>query len=110
MNTNSYLNPQSMRQQCSDAIADLSRDNNIYREISKRIDEFVGDSRFKSTGVDALKAHLSDYQFVIRAMIAANEYDIYDFNVLMNSVGYETLADAVANTNSLKKYTVLFFL
>lgn len=92
MNTNSYLNPQSMRQQCSDAIADLSRDNNIYREISKRIDEFVGDSRFKSTGVDALKAHLSDYQFVIRAMIAANEYDIYDFNVLMNSVGYETLA------------------
>lgn len=91
MNTNSYLNPQSMRQQCSDAIADLSRDNNIYREISKRIDEFVGDSRFKSTGVDALKAHLSDYQFVIRAMIAANEYDIYDFNVLMNSVGYETL-------------------
>lgn len=91
MNTYSYLNPQSMRQQCSDAIADLLRDNNIYREINSRIDNFIANTKLQSTGINALKTHLNDYKFVIRAIIAANEYDIVDYNSLSNSVGNQIL-------------------
>lgn len=95
MTRDDYLNPESIRSQCSQAVSRMEEDNRALKMIKEGIQEFVGDDEIKSESFSDLKQQLNNYQIIIEAMRTANTADIGDFKNLGGLVGSEILDGAV---------------
>lgn len=91
MTRGDYLNPDSMRLQCSQAISRMEEDNQALKAVGESICEFAADPEIESRAFYALKQQLKDYQTVAEAMILANTFAIRDFRLLSACVGDEVL-------------------
>lgn len=91
MTQKDYLNPESIRLQCSQAVSRMEEDNKTLEIINQCIQDFAGDEEIKSESFYALKKQLKGYQTVIEAVRTVNTADIGDFKNLQSLVGSEIL-------------------
>lgn len=94
MNENSYLNPDTVKAECDEAINVFNCDNVSIQTIKTKLEEFTSDDEIKSDAFSTLKQQISDYMFVLQAFTNANNSDIGDYNTLKSSVGDEELVGA----------------
>lgn len=91
MDRNSYLNPDTIIEQCDNAIRNLQADTEALMIMETGLDNFITNDEIKSKAFDALKQQIADYKTVIAAMIRANDSDILDFTRLKTLVGDKVL-------------------
>lgn len=91
MTVNDYLNPDSMRNQCSQAVSRMEEDNRALEIAERGIDKFAVDPEIESQSFYALKQQLKSYKTLIEASKIANDTDIRDFQSLSVLVGNEVL-------------------
>ncbi len=95
MTREDYLNPESIRAQCSQAVSRMEEDNRALETIKQSIHEFAADDEIKSESFSDLKQQLKNYETIIEAVRAANASDIGDFRSFSSLVGGEILDGAV---------------
>lgn len=91
MQESSYLNPDSIKQECNSAIAVLNNDNASIEIIKNSLTDFTSDEEIKSDAFTTLKQQISDYSVVMETMTSANDLDIHDYERLISLVGDEEL-------------------
>lgn len=91
MTRSDHLNPDSMRDQCGQAISRMEEDNKALETVRKSIDVFAADPEIASQSFYALKQQLQGYQTIIEAMKIANSLNIRDFRSLSSMVCDELL-------------------
>ena len=86
-----YLNPESVRNQCSQAVSRMEEDNQALEAVGRCIEDFSKDPEIESQSFYTLKQQLNGYQTIIEAIKIANALDIRDFKRLSVCVGNEVL-------------------
>ena len=94
MNTDSYLDPLAIKQQCTDMLKEFRTQNTNITNVRKGLRAFINDDGLKTDSFDALKSQINDYMLLLSGMRQANNSDIEDCNSLMVEVGYEILDGA----------------
>ncbi|MDD3361691.1 MAG: DUF6531 domain-containing protein [Hespellia sp.] len=95
MDTSSYINPGTIKSQCESAINILQKNNQDLQVAVAGIANFTGDASIQSTAFQAMKQQLADYTMIVRALEAANLWDISDFQTLSGAVGGEILDGSI---------------
>ena len=91
MTPKDYLNPESIRLQCSQAVSRMEEDNKALEIINQSIQDFARDEEIKSESFYALKQQLKGYETIIEAVRTANIANARDFESLGSLVGSEVL-------------------
>lgn len=90
-----YLDPLTIKSQCSAAITEIDTDNSALTVAYTAVDSFINDTTIKSDAFDALKSSFRPYLTIITRLKNANESDKADFETLKSSVGSEVLDGSV---------------
>lgn len=91
MEYTSILRPAEIKSTSYKYIGYLSKENEVYRDIMKKVNNMVADQSLEGKAVEALKQQVSNYFDVLIGLCTANEADINDANALINLVGDEEL-------------------
>ena len=90
-----YLDPSTIKSQCSAAITEIDTDNSALTVAYTAVDSFINDTTIKSDAFDALKSSVRPYLTIITRLKNANESDKADFETLKSSVGSEVLDGSI---------------
>lgn len=71
-----YLDSVSVRSACMDYIDYLHAENDAYKTIKTRIENFINDTDSTSSSIVGIKDQMDDYSLIIQELMRANEFDI----------------------------------
>lgn len=99
MNESSYLNPNSIRQECQQMKETLKRDIEKLEILENCLDNFINNDEIKSNSFDNLKQHVGDYKLIIQLISTVHKSDILDCSALSGAVGAEILDGSIIIPN-----------
>lgn len=91
----SYLNSDSVKNNCREYINYLSAENDKYNELLEMYKVFINSDCIEGQAKEALDNYVSDVVTGITNLIKANEMDIMDANAMIGKVGNEVFVGDV---------------